>query len=136
MIGGVANVIGLDVASKFGSLLIEEKRIVVHPEKNIPKCDTPLRIASQPMGAYHIILNYPVTANADRDIGGNCMGMCSCCPRSCPQLPRISRNLLGRLWTKKKAVTLSIAGIAGLLGTSVDVELVEVAGVEPASEGA
>lgn len=38
--------------------------------------------------------------------------------------------------TKKKAGTLAIAEDSGLLGTSVDVELVEVAGVEPASEGA
>jgi hypothetical protein len=37
---------------------------------------------------------------------------------------------------KKKAGTLGIARDSGLLETSVDVELVEVAGVEPASEGA
>ena len=41
---------------------------------------------------------------------------------------------MGWLWTKKKAGTLAVAWDSGLLGTSVDAMLVEVAGVEPASE--
>ena len=57
-------------------------------------------------------------------------------PDIAPSCPRISRDLAGREWTKKKAGTLGIARDSGLLGTSMDVELVEVAGVEPASEGA
>ena len=69
-------------------------------------------------------------------LGATVWGYVLVAPDLAPSCPRISRNLLGRLRTKKKAGTLSIAGVAGLLGTSVDVELVEVAGVEPASEGA
>lgn len=39
-------------------------------------------------------------------------------------------------WTKKKAGTVAVARVAGLYRTSLELELVEVAGVEPASEGA
>ena len=41
----------------------------------------------------------------------------------------------GRYWAQKKAGTFALARVAGLRWTSLELELVEVAGVEPASEG-
>ena len=57
-------------------------------------------------------------------------------PQTYPLLPPDFNALSWTTLDKKKAGTLAMLGFTGLVWTSLDVVLVEVAGVEPASEGA
>ena len=52
-----------------------------------------------------------------------------------PPVARIARNRLGPLSNTKKAETLVLIGDSGLSWTALELELVEVGGIEPPSEG-
>ena len=60
VVGGHFNIVGLDVLSKAGALLLEDERVIIKPKDSGPMCDSPLHIASQPMGAYLLMVKYPV----------------------------------------------------------------------------
>lgn len=59
LVGGRINLLGLNAIRALGSVLIMHDQVVVHP-RNANACTSPLRIASQPMGQYILLISYPI----------------------------------------------------------------------------
>jgi hypothetical protein len=73
-VAGHSVVLGMNVISRLGSILIEKDKIVVHPEEENIKCTTPFSIASPPVGAYKLLLDFPVDGRSRHialDTGSN-----------------------------------------------------------------